>query len=101
MSNPKIKFKYHIVKHFNDFCVHETVRDLNNKIIGVNGDIVSLVGYSPRELEDIINAVKRDIVGCVPLDGNCEDLYVAFDKIMSGDFFGPRENVVLPLQRKE
>lgn len=81
-----LRFKYVIIKHPTECAIHEAYSDLNGKIIAVNGEPLTLYGYDQHELVDIIGLLMKDITNAVPIDGNCEDLYQAFDNISFGNF---------------
>jgi hypothetical protein len=85
-SNPKLKFKYVVIKHPTDFAIHEAYADWNNAIIGVNGEPVTMYGYSPRELYDKLGSMLKDIETITPINGDCEDLYDTYDLIEGGAY---------------
>lgn len=93
MSNPKIKFRYVIVKHFTDYAIHEAYAAQDGRIIAISGEPFTLVGFTRQEMTDIIGAIRRDISDGKFVDGDREDLYEAFDSIEANgyDYEAPPE----------
>lgn len=97
--NPHLKFKYVLIKHPNDFAVHEAFSDISSKIIAVKGEPLTLYGYSPKELKDIVNAISVDIKTAMPINGDCEDLYSAWDKITENAYdYSPGQAEILKIK---
>lgn len=87
INKDNIKFRYVIVKHEKErFSIHEAYTDLNDNVIAVFGEPVTLHGYSSRELFDMINRVANDTSGMVAVKGNLEQLYDNYDKIIDKSY---------------
>ena len=87
MNNPKIKFCYVIIKHLGsetqpNYAVHEAYKDLLGDIIAVSGEPVTLWGHTARELVDTANIISGDIAKLTTIEGDCEELFDNFDRIL-------------------
>lgn len=93
-----MKFKYVVIHHPTDYAIHEAYTENDGIVIAVNGEPASLYGYSVGELTDITNAIVKDIKDCTPIEGDCEDLYEAFDNIWATGSDILEDNKVVPLR---
>lgn len=87
MTNPRIKFRYVIVKHEDEqFAIHEAYTNFDGKVLAISGEPVTLRGYCAREMFDMANMIAKDVKEMLTVSGDIDELYNNFDMILAGAF---------------